>query len=843
MVVRAAHEAVESISRLNRPISLDLDRLAGVIRDANRPVAIQDLAREAVRAMIVADGPLRTYVPGRTYEQGERLRLLDGRLGDIVSLEYGDNATQGLFDIIVVRLREGETVRLAANVAGAPQAASPELVTDEIVDMLLLPEGREQEIVRNVRQALATDPRFITLYYRDGEYGCLREFFPPMSPDVLDAALALLLDELFEQIPISRLTDTSDIEAGTGEASQASVESLFSAARLEDALSREGDSQDPARSVFETVRSLWQRAEVYGHAWDEAQFASGFLQPLLRALGWSSVPLPEQGGIRRSAGDGHHAYALCADEFAASELYIRYDDDAAVDRWASALAEVAAWGQQLDQPGARQPASPMPEDGEEAGSGEVTPAHRLVGGLRQTGIRWGMVTNGRIWRLVSRDANSLARAYYQVDLGEVFADLASGEMPDREQWQAFRRWWLLFRQASYVQDHDGRCLLEHLREREPRAERRMRALLRERLLTRALPAVAGGFVAYRRQRLGVSAETPAMLQAIHRASVLFLTRLLFILVAEARDLLPLSDPNYRPHSLTTQAEWAVERVRRNLPLSSGVYTTARYDVVLTLLQRVAKGDPEKSLPTYGRLLYNPSEREDHRFLGKARLSDAAFAHALDAIFRGIDYAALDARDLIGVCSALLGSEVSVIDADAGHVLITRQGDERVRSDTYPDFVVTSVVEQALDPVLRARSALFAEAMNDVVAVRRRLRRTLDRRKRSVLHAEWESAARRARDAFLGMRICDPAMGAGEFLLSAVDVVTDGIIDCLQAYHRDHPDVPRAWNPIYRLLDEVSQDVGEEMARQGVAFESQTVSDTLVLSRLVAQRTMFGVADD
>jgi len=829
MSYRVPSTTTHKASGLSQSVSMDLDWLATYIREADRPVAIDVLARQAVRAMVVNDGNLRTYAAGRSYRKGERVRLLDGSLGDILAVETGSNELQGTFEILSLRKRDGDIIRMAAQVQGAPETARPELVTDDTVDMLLV--GQEDEMVRLVRKALVSDPRFITLYYSEGEYGCLREFFPPMSPDVLDAALAVLLDALFDEIPLSRISESLPARDLT---SRKSAEVLFASDRLDGELSANPEWLDPARTVFDTVRSLWARAEQSDSAWDAAQVSRAFLQPLLRALGWTSVPLPTQ-----NQQDG--LYGLCADDFAASELYIRYEEGESMTPWVLAMAQATSWGRTLDH-------VVTPGGPESAGGAEpVASAHQMVGELRRSDVRWGVLTNGRVWRLFSRDANSLSRAYYEVDLADVFDGLMPREAPEKDRWEAFRRWWLLFRQASYVRGADGRCLLESLREQEPQAGLHVRDVLRERLLTTALPAVAGGFVSYRYQRTGIEAESAATLGEIRRASVRLLARMLFLLIAEARDLLPLSDPEYRPHSLTAQAEWAAERVRRELPLNDGVYTTARYDITLSLLHRVSKGDPEKGLPCYGRLFFDPAE-SDHAFLEKTKLSDEALALALDALFRGIDYTALDARDLVQVASVLLDSRITVIDPEAGEVMVTHKGGEhvlreRVRSAALPDYVVKPAVEQALDPVLRDRDQLFADAMDQVVALRKRLRRALDRTKRSRLHAEWDAAACEAREAFLGIHVCDPAMGAGEFLMSVVDVLTDGIIERLQAYHAGHPDVPRDWNPIYRQLDDLRRDIVEEMVRQGIQLEPGELADATLLSRLVAQRTLFGVSED
>jgi len=824
---------------LRPAVQLDLDWLAGYIRDANQPVAIDELARQAVRSLVVSDGHLRTYTAGRSYRKGERIRLLNGSLGDVASVDGAHNSVQGSFDVLTLRMHGGGLLRVAAGVHGAPDAASPELVTEETVDLLLA--GQRDDMVRIVRRALSSDPRFITLYYSGGEYGCLREFFPPMSPDVLDAALAVLLDALFDQVPLTRISDALPIQAL---AARKAAEPLFADDRLDGELTLNPDWLDPARGVFDTVRSLWSHADRTagqdGADWSASQLSSAFLQPLLRSLGWSSVPLPTQSEI-----DG--LMAMCVDDVAASELYIQYEDGEPMEPWVVAMAQSAAWGRSLD---AVQVGTPAPDIGGPDPAGDeladptgdrVPPAHQMVGELRRTGVRWGVLTNGRVWRLFSRDANSLSRAYYEVDLSEVFDGLAAGETPGEDRWAIFRRWWLLFRKASYLPGKDGRCLLESLREDQPEVSRQVHDLLRDRILNAALPAVAGGFVAYRHHRLGITAETPESLSQVLRASVQLLSRLVFVLIAEARDHLPLCDPEYRPHALTTQAQWASERMRRDLPFDDGFYTTPRYDVVLALLYRVSKGDSEKHLPCYGRLFFDPSE-DRHAFLERTRLNDAAVARALDSLFRSINYAELDARDYVQIMSVVLGSRLTVQDAAAGKVAVARGGSS-TRSTALPGYVVKPAVDQALGPALEARGQAFADAMEDVIRLRKRLRRALDRRKRSALYGEWEEAARGARDALLGIHVCDPAMGAGEFLLGAVDVLTDGIIERIQAYHHQHPKVPRAWNPVLRLIDDLRQDIVDEMGRQRLDIDAADLTDATLLSRLVAQRALFGVADD
>lgn len=832
MSLRVPHETVERTAQALPAGAFDLDWLATIIREANQPVPMQELARQAVRSAVVDDDQVRAYAAGRRYRRGERVRLLDGRLGDVVAIDEGENAAQGRFKIITLRLREGGAVRLAAEVPGAPQKTTPRLISAGTVEALLA--GREEDIVKRVRQALASDPRFITLYYSDGEYGCLREFFPPMSPDVLDAALALLLDALFDQIPISRVTAPPEADGVQHVFESPSTEMLFSEHHLDVTLSTHPEWDDQARAAFEKARSLWSHAVQVADTWNARQMAHGLVQPLLQGLGWASVPWPAEPASREGV------YALCDDAAAAAEFYSRYEPEEADVRWVRSLAQATSWGQPLDGPVERPGDRGSGEDERQSPTASV-PSHRVVGTLGQTGVRWGILTNGKIWRLYSQGTNSLARTFYDIDLGAVFDELPPGNTPGPAQWRAFKHWWLLFGRDSYIPQGDGRCLLERLRERSPQRERKAMRLLRERLVVDVLPAVAGGFLAYRHQRGGVCEETPATVAQIHRAVALLITRLLFVLVAEARNLLPLKDPDYRPHSLTAQARWASERVGKQLSLNAGTYTTPRYDLIIALLRRISRGDSQKGIPCYGRLFFDPAENPEHAFLEETRLSDRAVALALDALTEGVDYSSLDARDLMGACGVLLRSRLVVSDAERGTVKVVDEDDSHGQIALLPDYVVTSSVEQALAPVLQARGTAFEEAMEQVVRLRGELRKALDRQKRASLYAEWEAAARAAREVFLGIRILDPAMGTGDFVLSAVDVLVDGIIEQLQAYHSTHQELPRDWNPIYRLIDEVRQDIFDEMDRQGDGRGGKHLDDATLLSRLVAQHCVFGVA--
>lgn len=63
----------------------------------------------------------------------------------------------------------------------------------------------------------------------------------------------------------------------------------------------------------------------------------------------------------------------------------------------------------------------------ETEEGTLSPAYEMDRLIRQTGVVWGILTNGRHWRLFHRDTSGLMNTFYEVDLVEA---LESNELND-----------------------------------------------------------------------------------------------------------------------------------------------------------------------------------------------------------------------------------------------------------------------------------------------------------------------------------------------------------------------------------------------------------------------------
>ena len=131
-------------------------------------------------------------------------------------------------------------------------------------------------------------------------------------------------------------------------------------------------------------------------------------------------------------------------------------------------------------------------------------------------------------------------------------------------------------------------------------------------------------------------------------------------------------------------------------------------------------------------------------------------------------------------------------------------------------------------------------MDRSAVLRKKLLNALDQATNQRLQGQLADAERDAFEAFLGIKVCDSAMGSGHFLVNTVDHLTDGIIRRMQVYHDTHPDVPWNWNPIQRLIERVRGEIGTEMARQGITIDPARLDDTSLLTRLVMKRCIYGV---
>jgi hypothetical protein len=82
-----------------------------------------------------------------------------------------------------------------------------------------------------------------------------------------------------------------------------------------------------------------------------------------------------------------------------------------------------------------------------------------------------------------------------------------------------------------------------------------------------------------------------------------------------------------------------------------------------------------------------------------------------------------------------------------------------------------------------------------------------------------------------VKVLDPAMGSGHFLVEAVDFITDKALDFVNAF---------PWNPVSVYLAKMRQEVMKKMDDLGITIDAARLSDVNLLKRHVLKRCIYGV---
>ena len=329
----------------------------------------------------------------------------------------------------------------------------------------------------------------------------------------------------------------------------------------------------------------------------------------------------------------------------------------------SASAIKYAWDRWLDGPDLNDTDTP-----------EENPGACVVTALDAGTADWIIVTNGRLWRIYSRQAHARATNFYEVDLVEALT--ASGDTDPNE---AFRYWWLFLRPRAFSRETQAsadRCWLDDILLGSREYAKRLGDRLKDRIFLTIFPHLAQGFLVDRKQRLGQNKkQTEEELADIFEATLTLLYRLLFLLYAESRDLLPIREAPYQAASLkkikdeiADKAGVAESDVAERLDKVYSAKDTALYDRLCTLFVAMDKGDPILNVPTYNGGLFNTkpdkSDRREQRiarFLTEHKVPDRYLALAIDHLARDqdertlalvfIDYKSLEVRHLGSIPSS------------------------------------------------------------------------------------------------------------------------------------------------------------------------------------------------
>ena len=160
--------------------------------------------------------------------------------------------------------------------------------------------------------------------------------------------------------------------------------------------------------------------------------------------------------------------------------------------------------------------------------------------------------------------------------------------------EGFKYFWCFFRREAFVKDAWGKNFLERVREGSAKYARVIEGELKKLVFNQVFSSFAGGFVAYGAAR-GENLTDETSRRLVYQATLSFLYKILFLLYAEARNLLPV-EGDYRNYSLSKMLREMAELVDRQQRLSQT--SAGLYDRLLNLFQIIDRGDAGLGVPRY-----------------------------------------------------------------------------------------------------------------------------------------------------------------------------------------------------------------------------------------------------
>lgn len=565
---------------------------------------------------------------------------------------------------------------------------------------------------------------------------------------------------------------------------------FFSPYYLFELLARQhGDELDPnGRSANRhPLRQLYRRAYArLGQGSSRSEAMQAWQRELLEALGFLPGPLQPLTAVlsTRHHGDvpiSNAAYPVNSEQLAVnSERLAEQSPNLLISQSPLVYIDTHGFGVDLDHHhySGRGPIT--------AATTEEPIARAIELALDQGEARWAILLSGEEMRLY-RKGGSVARQYLQVNFAPLF------DADRDEEWIAF---WGLFRYAAFVPGDDGKCLLDRVLEASQRHAARIADDLRENLIL-AMEAIMQGILDDPANRPLLVPHLPAPygtavtdtgLRDLFEQTLYFLYRLLFVLYAESRDLLPVSE------SLVYRDGYSLEHLRdlaeRPLPqaAANGTYFS---ETIRTLLRMLQDGfpppqstlNPGFTIDPFNGQLFDPARTH---LLDQCRIPDRALHTAVAELSLSrpkkkkdrrerFSYADLGVDQLGSIYEGLLVYEPALVAEETvlakvkneerlvtraqadennlpydpaslkrpGQFILRLWGGRRKGSGSYytPQEITSFLVKEALEPLVAPILAGCGER-------------------------DAKGRPTRQPDDILELKVCDPAMGSGAFLIQA-----------------------------------------------------------------------------
>ncbi|RKZ26909.1 hypothetical protein DRQ29_04220, partial [bacterium] len=536
-------------------------------------------------------------------------------------------------------------------------------------------------------------------------------------------------------------------------------------------------SKEQANEVWQAIKAQYEKVKDLLPTANEAETERRFIRPLLDILGYKDLyslqpPVPSPEGIRRP----DFAFFASEQDLEEAEKHLKGRQEYFTK--AVAVGDAKQWERSLDKK-IKGPGDPFTNQ---------NPNYQIDFYLRMTDKTWGIVTNGRYWRLYHRDTSYRMNVFYEVDLLGMLEEYSDS---------------FLYFHAFFCREALTSGFLDRAYHESKEYVAKLGDELKENVYE-ALRLLAEGFLKFPENGL-----SEGDLEEIRANTFVLIYRVLFLFYAEDRGLLPLENPNYRSYSLRELAREIADRLDHGYAFSPA--TRGYWAKLQDLFHIVNDGDELLGVPPYNGGLFDENK---HPFLAQYKVGDLYLVKAVDQLARAkasgrtgrgpVSYRDLDIRHVGAIYEGLLEHHLRIADQEiavikekghekfipiaelngrkplktyrAGEIYLETDKGERKATGSYytPHYIVQYIVQNTLGPLVEEKRKEIQRAKQELEEKVRQSRGY----NREVYQKQLHEIGNRLIDEILSIKVLDPAMGSGHFLVEATDFLARELIRAL-----------------------------------------------------------------
>jgi hypothetical protein len=587
-------------------------------------------------------------------------------------------------------------------------------------------------------------------------------------------------------------------------------------------------SDAKARELTAKLRGLAQKLTA-GVKPNEAQTERDFIYPVLSLLGWRDMEVQQTLSAtgRKQVPDA----LLFADEAARNKAVAERDHWRRY-QFGLSIVEAKRWARALDRTDKKE----VQEEG--------VPSTQMLQYLSRVDVqtsgkvRLGILTNGVIWRLYFQGALSVSEDYFEVNLGKALElpgyerdliDLADERLTPEH---AVRLFALMFGKAAFLPMEGALTFHELSRQAGKLWEEKVTKDLSNLVFEELFPMLVTNL--HRLDPAKPATIDNEYLEAVRQAALILLYRLLFVVYAEDRDLLPDSQEPYKSYSLTALRLEVAERMEQRHVFSTGMATY--WPKITAVFGAIANGNDELGIPPYNGGLFAADAAP---LLQRVSIPDAIIAEAVFKLShrqdtegstpRYINYRDLGVQQLGTIYERTLEYGLKVQD---GTVVVDEDDKARHESGSYytADSLVSLIIERTIGPLVEACRKAFQEKAAELAG---------DNRPADIKLAELQGYDPAL--AILELRVCDPAMGSGHFLVNLVDWLADKTLASIAEAELlvDWSEKPYR-SPVLSSIEQTRADIIRQATKRKWPFVVEHLDDRHIIRRSILKRCIYGV---